>query len=582
MFAGVRVAIGHGLPASSLAILAMVFPPAHASAATSATPAAATASVVLKPLIVVRQIEVLFVDGSSGADLYGTVKVTDVDGSASSVAFDRGEYDSVPVQSWSDAPVSPNGLSAAKLSISVDLWDHWSPVFIPDRPVAQGTIDTRSGHSGLNAVVVRGRGKSAVEITYSKQTSWQKSTIDKVVLKDSDDNPAQIFGWISASVVYTDQAAKRSTVKVPFFDRNAIDYENVRHGEAIWDSSPPLTLYTDMDSVTLTADIWDYNRIFRNEHIANGSLTIPPTYSAKSERFSRDITGPDGAVTVSYTTVRETESPVAAGLTTFKATSSETGAYWTPAKMKDATADAEPASFADVSGARLHRRGDIVPAQNRTVGKVFFRRAGHDLFCSGVSVPSGEGNQVETAAHCLLSFDTLQATDVVFVPGSNALDTDPAPWGVWRYVTVSLLNGWALHRDLRFDQAVIRVAPDTQGRTLRSRVGFSRIVFDQSPDQPFATAQGYTLTPGASAGRLYECSGTAEEHNGESRMICNLRGGSSGGPMFTCDPFQPDSSAVYAVISGGVPTIPDVAAFPHSLLLRDLMLLIDSHHAAAD
>ncbi|ODA90866.1 hypothetical protein ATY41_08095 [Leifsonia xyli subsp. xyli] len=192
MFAVVRVAIGHCLLASSLAILAMVFPPAHASVATSATPEAATASVVLKPLIVVRQIEVLYVDGSSGADLYGTVKVTDVDGSASSVAFARGEYDSVPVQSWSDAPVSPNGLSAAKLSISVDLWDHWSPVFIPDRPVAQGTIDTRSGHSGLNAGVVRGRGKSAVEITYSKQTSWQKTIIDKVVLKDSNDNPAQI------------------------------------------------------------------------------------------------------------------------------------------------------------------------------------------------------------------------------------------------------------------------------------------------------------------------------------------------------------------------------------------------------
>jgi hypothetical protein len=91
----------------------------------------------------------------------------------------------------------------------------------------------------------------------------------------------------------------------------------------------------------------------------------------------------------------------------------------------------------------------------KTVGRIFFRRGGHDYTCAATSVQNEAHNLVMTAGHCVYDVVGKAAVkSLVFVPGYNR---GKAPYGVYAGKAGYLWDHFVKNGDFDFDVAFVRV-----------------------------------------------------------------------------------------------------------------------------
>ncbi|AAT89508.1 hypothetical protein ATY41_01500 [Leifsonia xyli subsp. xyli] len=285
------------------------------TASTTATGSAAHAAptdrhaTVSRPLVYVGHLHVPHSGSESKVDLYGSVTVAGNRSGATSTRFSASEYNAVALQ-YDQVPFTSNGVQDVSATIKVDLWENWQPVFISDTHIAYGTIDTSNAPYGFNKVKINGDDGRFVEVAYLKLAHWSRVGLYGVTLTNSDDDPAKIYGSIRGD--FKQNIWGSGTIS-PYwlFGRYAAEASQVRRGSPIWLSTPPyfFYLYPDRENnVRVSVDIWGYNYIFANAHIAQGIVTIPTTTSTTPVEGSSEIPGPNGSVTVYWQSVLESET----------------------------------------------------------------------------------------------------------------------------------------------------------------------------------------------------------------------------------------------------------------------------------
>ncbi|MFG1608089.1 trypsin-like serine peptidase [Actinoplanes sp. NPDC049265] len=223
--------------------------------------------------------------------------------------------------------------------------------------------------------------------------------------------------------------------------------------------------------------------------------------------------------------------------------------YWTPERMRRTGADSveRPERIGRPWAGRL-------PAG---VGRLFMvvkqgaSGPSADEWCTATAVPSPTSDVVVTAAHCVWPGYTrrdevIQVSDVVFVP---AYAEGEQPYGV--FAARSYLFPASYQAESSPDIAMIVLDP-AAGRHVAQAAGTQNIAFSAPPDG-HASILGY---PGSrtARGQILEWCDVPTAPNGDPnqwRAVCDLAGGSSGGPWLTG--FQPDTGigTIYSVTSAG-------------------------------
>jgi hypothetical protein len=167
----------------------------------------------------------------------------------------------------------------------------------------------------------------------------------------------------------------------------------------------------------------------------------------------------------------------------------------------------------------------------QTTGKVFFTLGGSNYVCSGSSTVAANNSLVQTAGHCLNEGPGAFATNFTFVPG---YDDGAAPYG--QFVATELVTStqWASQGNLDYDigYAVVGTAG---GSTLAGAVGAQGVGFNLARNATMY-AFGYPAASPYDGTDIAWCNGpvAADTYGGSSDqgMVCNMTGGSSGGPWF--------------------------------------------------
>ncbi len=167
----------------------------------------------------------------------------------------------------------------------------------------------------------------------------------------------------------------------------------------------------------------------------------------------------------------------------------------------------------------------------QTTGKVFFTLGGSNYVCSGSSTVAANNSLVQTAGHCLNEGPGAFATNFTFVPG---YDDGAAPYG--QFVATELVTStqWANQGNLDYDigYAVVGTAG---GSTLTGAVGAQGVGFNLARNATMY-AFGYPAASPYDGTDIAWCNGpvAADTYGGSSDqgMVCNMTGGSSGGPWF--------------------------------------------------
>ena len=167
----------------------------------------------------------------------------------------------------------------------------------------------------------------------------------------------------------------------------------------------------------------------------------------------------------------------------------------------------------------------------QTTGKVFFTLGGSNYVCSGSSTVAANNSLVQTAGHCLNEGPGAFATNFTFVPG---YDDGAAPYG--QFVATELVTStqWANQGNLDYDigYAVVGTAG---GSTLTGAVGAQGVGFNLARNATMY-AFGYPAASPYDGTDIAWCNGpvVADTWGGSSDqgMVCNMTGGSSGGPWF--------------------------------------------------
>ncbi|MGH3474698.1 MAG: trypsin-like serine peptidase, partial [Aeromicrobium sp.] len=252
------------------------------------------------------------------------------------------------------------------------------------------------------------------------------------------------------------------------------------------------------------------------------------------------------------------EKPDPAVSKTISETSQEkTEDYWTSSRMKDAksgdllvrdrgevTSDstvatgeptvvrgsaAKPAAkkARGFGGGYYSGGGKVV----QTTGKVFFTLGGTNYVCSGSSTVAANSSLVQTAGHCLNEGPGAFATNFTFVPG---YDDGAAPYGQFVAAELHTSTQWANQGDLNYDIGYA-VVGTSGGSTLTGAVGAQGVGFNLARNANMY-AFGYPAASPYDGTDIAWCHGSvaADTWGGSSTqgMVCNMTGGSSGGPWF--------------------------------------------------
>ncbi len=167
----------------------------------------------------------------------------------------------------------------------------------------------------------------------------------------------------------------------------------------------------------------------------------------------------------------------------------------------------------------------------QTTGKVFFTLAGTDYVCSGSSTVAPNNSLVQTAGHCLNEGPGSFASNFTFVP---AYSSGSAPYGQFAATTLYTSSQWASSGDLDYDIGYA-VVGTSGGSTLTAKVGAQGVGFNLARNATMY-AFGYPAASPYDGSSLAWCNGTvaADTYGGsaDQGMVCNMTGGSSGGPWF--------------------------------------------------
>lgn len=167
----------------------------------------------------------------------------------------------------------------------------------------------------------------------------------------------------------------------------------------------------------------------------------------------------------------------------------------------------------------------------QTTGKVFFTLAGTNYVCSGSSTVAANSSLVQTAGHCLNEGPGAFATNFTFVPG---YDDGAAPYGQFAAAELYTSNQFANQGDLNYDIGYA-VVGTSGGSTLVGAVGAQGVGFNLARNATMY-AFGYPAAAPYDGTDIAWCNGpvVADTWGGSSDqgMVCNMTGGSSGGPWF--------------------------------------------------
>ncbi|WP_432485801.1 trypsin-like serine peptidase [Kineococcus esterisolvens] len=195
------------------------------------------------------------------------------------------------------------------------------------------------------------------------------------------------------------------------------------------------------------------------------------------------------------------------------------------------------------------------PAITSKVGRLFFTQGGLPYECSASSVEAGNESVVVTAGHCL-SEAGHTSTNVIFVPG---LAGSEQPYGRWSATRTFTTPQW-LQEDQRTPAALNHdvgfvVLGRQDGTTLADRVGALDLAFDAPLDR--VTVFGYPAAGrGGDGSTLQHCTGWRFPDTGgttDQGTLCDMGGGSSGGPWLSG--FDP---------AAGTGTVTSVVSFSYS------------------
>jgi V8-like Glu-specific endopeptidase len=186
---------------------------------------------------------------------------------------------------------------------------------------------------------------------------------------------------------------------------------------------------------------------------------------------------------------------------------------------------------ATVTGATWTGGGAVA----ETTGKVFFTLAGSNYVCSGSSVTSGNRNLVLTAGHCLHEGPGAFASNFVFVPAyAGDGRTTSGPYGTWAAASLHTTTQWASTGDFGYDVGFAVMAPQGGTANLADTVGSQGIAFNQ-PRGATVHAFGYPAASPYSGATLTYCTGATvrDPYGGDPQgVVCDMTGGSSGGPWY--------------------------------------------------
>lgn len=197
----------------------------------------------------------------------------------------------------------------------------------------------------------------------------------------------------------------------------------------------------------------------------------------------------------------------------------------------------KPSNGTAVAGSTWTGQGLVA----RTTGKVFFTKGGTNYVCSGSVVDAANDSTVLTAGHCVHDGATdgtgQYASNFTFVPAYDGKATNVAPYGRWPFVRLQTTAGWAEGGDFDFDVAFATV-DDTDPTTPSLEAvlgGAQQIKFGQAPKLA-VHAFGYPAATPYDGTTLTYCAGdTAPDPYGRTTqgLVCNMTGGSSGGPWYS-------------------------------------------------
>ena len=243
-----------------------------------------------------------------------------------------------------------------------------------------------------------------------------------------------------------------------------------------------------------------------------------------------------------------------------KAAQEKTKDYWTSSRMKNAKSGdlllrdrSEVTSDSTVArGEPTVVRGSAKPAAKpaakkpgafgggyytgggkvvQTTGKVFFTLGGTNYVCSGSSTVAANKSLVQTAGHCLNEGPGAFATNFTFVP---AYDDGAAPHGRFVAAELHTSSQWANQGDLNYDIGYA-VVGTSGGSTLTGAVGAQGVGFNLARNATMY-AFGYPAASPYDGSDIAWCHGPVanDTWGGSSTqgMVCNMTGGSSGGPWF--------------------------------------------------
>jgi len=171
----------------------------------------------------------------------------------------------------------------------------------------------------------------------------------------------------------------------------------------------------------------------------------------------------------------------------------------------------------------LHKScSDAWYANNRAVGKIFFRSGQYDYVCSG---SIGANNLVWTAGHCVHDSKDGWSKNFVFVPG-YCLDKGTSFTASNLYTT----SQWQTKEDFSFDYAIAKFTG-----TPFSALPKLALVSNLTPSSSSYLSEGYPAGKPFNGSFANTCQslGCIRDPSGSPNpvgMSCDSTGGSSGGP----------------------------------------------------
>lgn len=267
----------------------------------------------------------------------------------------------------------------------------------------------------------------------------------------------------------------------------------------------------------------------------------------------------------------------------FNASEQEVNSYWDSDRLNNARPEApgegdsgqaapsdDPLTQAVIADPTTGAVGDVPPdavgtaddgsvwprsgLSARTIGRLYYSRAGEPMVCSAAVVNSSSGTLVATAAHCLWDYagDDGWVQNVLFIPGDDGGD---APHGRWtpskmyappQFIDSASIgaNGGVVGEGWGYDFGFMRMRPQ-DGETIQQALGAQGIAFGEQADG--LVVVGYPSTPPFDGSTMRYCAAPnwTSGAYGTYSIPCTMTPGSSGGPWFTR--FDPDAGAGYLV-----------------------------------